>query len=910
MRLGRFVLLDRLGEGGIGTVHLAYDPQLDRRVALKLLHTAHGSSSAHRIRLLREAQALARLAHPNVVPVHDAGIFDNQVYLVMEYVRGKTLREVADTHPSWRTIISMYLQAGKGLAAAHRAGVIHRDFKPDNAIRGDDGRVRVLDFGLARGVTNQQTLATGDDEMFGEREHPAQPTQELGEMARPQASVTATDVGLEARLTVTGAVMGTPAYMAPEQFLGEKTDARTDQFCFCASLWEALYGSRPFHGDSLLELSKSVQRGEPKAPTRTGVPGWLQPVLARGLAVSPGARWKTMDELLAALRRDPTRKRWLLGTLGLGIALAVGGLFAVQAREQHLQVSCTDAGAAIDQEWSQVRRDGLRETFEATGRAYGRTSYERVDERLSLWADTWREARTEACLDHELRSQTSDETYTKTLECLSEGQQAFSSLVASLHRGHGFAIQESISAAAALASPTQCLDKEKLERRPLMPPELAGPVREVRGQIADARTSKRLGELGHAERQAKDALARAKEIDWAPLMTRARLTLGSIGIAQGKYERARAEIRRVYFEAREQGLKDISLASAIHLVYVTGVYQMRPSEGMLWADLATAELAAIPSPGEMMEAQVDQANARMLALRGNDSEALARFQRALGRLKHAVGPTHPDYGDAINNLAILQAQRGAQLEARDLYERSLEINESTYGRGHPRTGKTLENLGYTLLGLGDVEQATLVFQRNMTVHVEAFGWRHVLTAEAFLNFGALLDEVGESARALEYYTFAIGTMESLTPKPLISLVRAHSHLGELLTKEPNLFNLTRASQAFARALALAEENGQSTSVFFPLEGLANVEYALGRYSKSLDFCERALSVSIVSGKYAMNPVYSENVRFLKAQVLWDMGNRSRSRTVALETLENLEKLGPEAEGPRTGVKAWVKAHTL
>jgi predicted Ser/Thr protein kinase len=298
--LGRYVLLDRLGEGGMGVVYAAHDPELDRKVALKLLRTSD-SAPKRRERLLREAKALARLAHPNVVAVHDVGSIGEQVFVAMELIDGRTLRQwVADERPGWRAIVEVYRQAGRALSAAHALGIVHRDFKPDNVLIDSGGRVRVVDFGLARAV---------------------------GEQAR---AVSDARSGPSDRLTRTGSLMGTPAYMAPEQHRGEAAGAAADQFGFCVALYEALYGQRPFAGDTLDTLARSVTAGDIRAPSRdASAPLWLHRVLARGLRVAAIDRYPTMDALLAALDRDPAprRRRVALAiALTLAIALVASGL--------------------------------------------------------------------------------------------------------------------------------------------------------------------------------------------------------------------------------------------------------------------------------------------------------------------------------------------------------------------------------------------------------------------------------------------------------------------------------------------------------------------------------------------------------------------------------------------------------
>ena len=247
--LGRYVILERLGEGGMGVVYSTYDPELNRRVALKLVRRVPGRGSTEQARLLREGQALARLSHPNVVAVYDVGVHDDRVFVAMELVEGETLRAwVARASRTWREILGVFVQAGRGLAAAHAAGIIHRDFKPDNVLVGADGRVRVADFGLAH-EEGAPLVATG---VVG------------GEVSSEGAS--------SMSLTARGSLVGTPRYMSPEQIGRESLDARTDQFAFCASLWEALHGSPPFGSEDLLDLYRDIRDGKFREPKRGGAP--------------------------------------------------------------------------------------------------------------------------------------------------------------------------------------------------------------------------------------------------------------------------------------------------------------------------------------------------------------------------------------------------------------------------------------------------------------------------------------------------------------------------------------------------------------------------------------------------------------------------------------------------------------
>ncbi|MFE8603593.1 serine/threonine-protein kinase [Archangium violaceum] len=301
-RLGRFAVMRKLGEGGMGAVYMGHDALLDRRVALKLLHR----DTDAREWLLREAQALARLSHPNVVAVHEVSEHEGRVFVAMELVEGQSLREwLATGKRTVPQVLAMLVQAGKGLASAHEAGLVHRDFKPDNVLVGRDGRARVVDFGIA-------ALAP-----------------------RPEEPPPGTVPSAFARqLTHRSALMGTPTYMAPEQFLGERATPASDQFAFCVTLYTAVYGEPPFAGEDLASLSRNVLAGQLRAPpVRPGTPEWLAPLLRRGLSREPSERFPSMAALITALEEhlarlpsmDPeTARRDRLRITGVGILIILG----------------------------------------------------------------------------------------------------------------------------------------------------------------------------------------------------------------------------------------------------------------------------------------------------------------------------------------------------------------------------------------------------------------------------------------------------------------------------------------------------------------------------------------------------------------------------------------------------------
>ena len=293
--IGRYTVDRRLGAGGMGVVFAAHDPELEREVALKLLHPEPGHEQGNATRLLREARAMAKLSHPNVVAVFDVGQHGDRVFVAMELVSGRSLdRWLVERERSWLEVLEVFVQAARGLAAAHRAGLVHRDFKPENVLVGEDRRVRVGDFGLAR-EHDAELLVTAEN----------------------------TDVR-DLAVTRTGAVVGTPAYMSPEQFDGGPLDARSDQFSFCVALWEALFQRRPFAGRNVRALQRAVMEGEVQPPPTTDAPPRVVAALRRGLSVDPEARFLDMEALVAELA--PPERRPVLGWAVGGAGLLLAGV--------------------------------------------------------------------------------------------------------------------------------------------------------------------------------------------------------------------------------------------------------------------------------------------------------------------------------------------------------------------------------------------------------------------------------------------------------------------------------------------------------------------------------------------------------------------------------------------------------
>ncbi|MFB1484607.1 protein kinase [Corallococcus sp. RDP092CA] len=461
-RVGRYVVLGLLGEGGMGRVHAAHDPELDRKVALKLLNLARlgeDSLAQARQRLEREARTMARLSHPHVARLHDVGEYQGQLFLVMELVEGGTLRRwLAEKPRPRREIVARFIQAAEGLAATHALGITHRDFKPDNVLLTRDGQVRITDFGLANAAAGWTPPREPADSVSG-----------------------------DASLTTTGVFLGTLAYAAPEQLRGERGDARSDQFAFCVALHEALHGQRPFAGATREELLASMLRQEVRAEKRD-VPSWLKAVVRRGLSVEPSRRFESMRALRAHLSREEGAWKRVAATAVLAGGLVGLGFLALGPSAATPRETCQGSERHLAGIWDASVRESTHQAFLRTGDPVAEASFQAVASTLDRWSRDWTHAHQSACEATRVFGEQPEAVMGLRMTCLDQQLGELSRLTVALQGADARTVERGFGLGKALGGVARCADVRTLQEA-VSPPEDPGvraEVDAVRSELARA----------------------------------------------------------------------------------------------------------------------------------------------------------------------------------------------------------------------------------------------------------------------------------------------------------------------------------------------------------------------------------------------------------------------------------------
>ncbi|MEM9463287.1 MAG: serine/threonine-protein kinase [Myxococcota bacterium] len=680
--VGRYIVLETLGCGAMGIVYTAYDPDLDRKIALKLLLPGRDGRPAARLRLQREAQAIARLAHPNVVAVHDVGMVDDGVFIAMEFVDGVDLaRWLTNGERSLAEILDRFMQAGRGLAAAHAAGLVHRDFKPENVLLGLDGRARVVDFGLVRADESSASLpASSHDEL---QARPARP------ISQPHSKA---PVPLE--LTEAGTMIGTPAYMSPEQFAGQRGDARSDQFSFCVSLYEGLYGERPFEGTTLAELSHAVIQGELRGPApHSDVPGRLRRVLLRGLHNDPDERYPSMDALLVALRRAsaPQRRWWITPTVVLlaaaGVAAAVTAAWSSQ---QPAPSSCDSVGEWVGVMWGAERQAAIEQAFERTQRPFAGATWTRVKGTLDLHLERWVELQRSVC---EQTSGLDPATVAADprQRCLEQRMAETSDLLAVLEQANERTVTEGVRMANSLSSVDDCTHLDTVDPQPTpRDPQLQGEVQQLRSEIRRWTMQTRGRHTAQTDQAFDDLVGRVQALEYPPLTTEMLVQRAERASALNNLEEA-IELSNLAFETALSCRYDtMAFDAAVDLLFLHGIDRADPKTGHRWARRAEALLTRT---GGDIRRRISLLNswASVHTVAGEVAQAQARYDEALALVRQIDDPMN--VATVLNNIGAFHAKQHRMLIAQDYLEEAAHLYETVLGPDHPSVLRNRSNLG-------------------------------------------------------------------------------------------------------------------------------------------------------------------------------------------------------------------------
>ena len=822
-RVGRYLLEDVLGRGGMGVVYAAHDPELDRRIAIKLVRSRAIEGSAGRARLVREAQALARLAHPNVIAVFDVGTVDDDVFIAMELSAGGTLR-AHQRDRAWDDIVRAYVQAGRGLAAAHAAGLVHRDFKPDNVLVGADGRMRVTDFGLVRAA-----------------DAPSGAGAEVPVGSASVATRRASSSSSTSSLTEVGSVMGTPQYMAPEQMIAGELGPAADQFAFAVALWLALHGESPFVAEELAARREEILAGHRRAPTNRAVPVRIQRAIERALAGEPSARWPSLtallDELDAALA--PRRPRSLVPiAVGGGAVLVAAVAAVVLLRGGGGAGPCAQADRAGVGLWGRSRAT-VERAFVASGASYADASFRALDGRLIALERDWRTAAVAACRDTRERAVQPEPVYAQRQACLEVRRQRAVTIISGLTAIDRDGVADVARLAASLPRLEECADPQVLAG---LVPRPVDAETVVALTALEATLATRAAQGGHGDAAEDDAaLAEARRLGYPPIEAEALLVRARHAMEDDRFDAARKDLIDAAAAATRGGDRDRVAEAYLALLELDAGPRGDLDGAASWNQLAAAAVDALGRPlGKRLALERGQF---ALAFANSDgAAALAAIEPLLAEPRL----TSMERFELEEDRALALIDLGRFDEADRALAALEPVVAAEFGVEHPLTLSVAGNRASVLFQRGEFAACRAAQERNLVLVERVFGAEHIRVASALEALAACENKSGKSADALVHSERAVailraarGPTHQRTLSALSDLAGVYSHLNQH----------RRALEINQELLALRERTlgAEHIDVAVTLVNLAieakntgQVELALASHQRALAIFERTL----------------------------------------------------------------------
>jgi tetratricopeptide (TPR) repeat protein len=863
----RYEIEERIGAGGMGIVYAARDLELERRVAVKLVRPRVGDG-AGRERLVREARTMARLRHANVATVFDIGTVGDTIFIVMELVDAGTVASWLRNAPrTWREITVVFLQAAAGLAAAHAAGFVHRDFKPENALIGQDGVVRVTDFGLAR--------------IIGEADPGSSARRTEGEAAA--ASV---------------AVSGTPGYIAPEILRHDAFDARADQYSFSVALHSALSGLPAPDEDA------GGDRAAADAGRSAGqAPRWLQRIVQRGLAHDPALRWPSMDAMSLAIERRlraPRRTAYAAAAVG-AMALATSLVVAHQTRAPAM---CRGAQRELAGVWNDVRKQAVHAALAATGKPYAATAFTEAASSLDRYSGEWIAMRTDACEATQVRGEQSQEVLDLRMACLDQWRTELDATVGLLIAPDPAIAQRVSQMTGALSSLRQCADVAGLRAPVRAPadPVARARVRELRARLAKVKALQAAAKARDGLAIAVPVAAEARKIKYWPLEAEADYQLGLMQRLSGDLGAAHESLENAIFAARagRDTRSEVLIAAALLRWSAT---QAKLDEGHLWLNRGLAAIEAMETRDPDVEATLFTTAADLLQMQGKLEEALDYDRRALALRERSEPADSISLGAAHVNLGRELDELARYPEALAELQRGLAIFEAQLGPEHPKVAWA-EFLFADVRGeQGDHEEAVVAYRRSIAIYEASLGPETAELSLPLSNLAMSLKELGRYDEALACLARSIAITSKVKGAD-------HPHVGYAILSIAEVLlasgqRLDDAEREAQRALSLLQRILPAGHHLISRSMTVLGHIALERRgpARALSLLEPALAMT------SLRPEERPEVQILLARALWDSGrDRARARALAEQSHTGYLGLGHGHEKAASEAGAWLARH--
>jgi len=901
--LGRYLVLDLLGQGAMGSVYAAYDNELDRKVALKVLRQSNWAG------LVREGRALAALTHPNIVTVHDLGSADSRSFIAMEFIDGLTLRRWMSTKRTWPEVLEIFLEAGDALAAAHAAGIVHRDFKPDNVLIDRGGKAYVADFGLARAVDRED-----------------ESSQETG------LALEASTAPVDPIVTKTGVLLGTPAYMSPEQLRGHGADAYSDQYAFSVALYEALYGERPFVAGNVKELQDIQMASEAKLTGKTPVPSWIGQAVLRGLARDSEYRHRSMDDYLAVLRSDPRKVFWRrLRTVGLVSVMGILGLLAIigfGGRGESTEKACQSSAGEFADTWGDPAVRAFEARFAEIGTPHAEDVRSRLRDKFDAYSSEWASARDQACADTRIRGIASDDTLERRMHCFERHRREFQVLLTAItEKGGPNDFVAMVKAADALPRSSDCRDVNRPEFRVSLPATDAGRerVRDIESKLVELAPT-------HWTKMNRDdialvegLIAEAEPLSYAPLLARGFFVLHQLYRLHENDDAALAAAHSGIVASTEA--KD-DRAIAHWMIYFLSrqILFDRPAEEFETTRFFAANAVLRAGNTPELRARLAMVEARHFSVRDTVSKEEALWEEAV-QATNGIASLQTLRAKALQGLGKTLIENGRANRGLDYLQEAVDLLATMYGRHSPIV---IENRGKVAHGraqaMGNPNDAIDDLRNWVTLEQARHGKGHRALIVPTYNLAQVLSWSGNFDEAKTHLEAALaitqkqpGNLAETLATMQFELSEIHQGLGHFEAGE-------QAAQAGLQQLidGVGQNDSRTTEAYVRVAYAAQGRGNLAKATRLLDTALPALKdasplmaiywhwVRGLVAEDANDLAVAETVYAKRNQLQEALGENSLERIDSLVALGDVLRRsgkGAEALAHCQQARSFAKAHT-